>query len=153
MIKVENYPNAYKEVYVLLNNMDEKDVKAIPQSFIDMIKANMNKNYVFELDDSIDFEEQNLLKETKAILAYIFLNYWGTEEQNSKIKEKFRQDIIKEEQLKNKYNPVELFRDNKKNNISSNLVQNQEVHLVEYKKENIFKKLINKIKSIFKRKN
>ena len=152
MIKVENYPNAYKEVYVVLNNMDEKYVKAIPQSFIDMIKSNMNKDYGFELNDKIGFEEQELLKETKAILAYIFLNYWGTEEQNAKIKEKFRQDIIKEEQLKDKYNPDELFKNKKNNNISSNKIQNEEVNLVEYKKVNIFTKLINIIKSIFKRK-
>ena len=152
MIKVENYPNAYKEVYVVLNNMDEKYVKAIPQSFIDMIKSNMNKDYGFELNDKIGFEEQELLKETKAILAYIFLNYWGTEEQNAKIKEKFRQDIIKEEQLKDKYNPDELFKNKKNNNISLNKIQNEEVNLVEYKKVNIFTKLINIIKSIFKRK-
>ena len=153
MIKVENYPNAYKEVYVILNNMDEKALEVIPQAFINMVKSHMNNDYEFELDGNIDLEEQNLLKETKAILAYIFLNYWGTEEQNAKIKAKFRQDIIKEEQSKGKYDPEVLFRKNENNNISSNLAQNQEVHLVEYKKENIFKKLINIIKNIFKRKN
>lgn len=153
MIKVENYPNAYKEVYVILNNMDEKAVEVIPQEFINIVKSHMNNDYKFELDDNIDLEKQNLLKETKAILAYIFLNYWGTEEQNAKIKEKFRQDIIKHEQSKGKYNLNELFRKNKNNSTFSNSAQNQEVYLLEYKKENIYKKLINIIKSIFKRKN
>ena len=152
MIKAENYPNAYKEVYVILNNMDKKDVKIIPQSLLDMIKSRMNKNYKFELNDSINFEEQTLLKETKAILAYIFLNYWGTDEQNKRIKEKFRQDIIKEELQKNKYNAEELFKSNKNNNMSSKVIQKQEVHMVEYKKENLFKKIINILKNYFKRK-
>ena len=31
MIKVENYPNAYREVYVILNNINEENFKAIPQ--------------------------------------------------------------------------------------------------------------------------
>ncbi len=151
MIKVENYPNAYKEVYVILNNMNEEELKAIPQTFINMVQRNMNNDYEFELEENVDFEEQILLKETKVILAYIYLNYWGTEEQKNIIKKKFKQDIIKEEQSKPKYNPDELFKKNQVKNISSNTVQ-EEIHLIEYKKENIFVKLINIIKSLFKRK-
>ncbi len=79
MIKVENYPNAYKEVYVILNNMNEENLKAILQSFIDMVQRNMNNNYEFELEENVDFEEQTVLKEIKVILEYIYLNYWGTE--------------------------------------------------------------------------
>ena len=152
MIKVENYPNAYKEVYVILNNMNEEDLKAIPQSFIDMVQRNMNNNYEFKLEENVDFEEQAVLKETKVILAYIYLNYWGTEEQKNKIMQKLKQDIINEEQSKPKYNPDELFKRNKVRNISSNIVPKEEMHLIEYKKENIFVKLINIIKSLFKRK-
>ena len=152
MIKIENYPNAYKEVYVILRNMNENDVKAIPQSFLNMIKNRMNKNYEFKLQENVEFENQELLRETKAILAYIFLNYWGTEEQKTKIKMKFKNDIIKEEQSKATYNPNDLFKNNKISNISSNIAQPKEVHLVEYKKGNIFTKLINIIKNIFKRK-
>ena len=143
MIKVENYPNAYKEVYVILNNMNEENLKVIPRSFIDMIQRNMNNNYEFELEENIDFEEQTVLKETKVILAYIYLNYWGTEEQKNKIKQKLKQDIINEEKSKPKYNPDELFKKNYVKDISSNIVQKEEVHLIEYKKENIFTKLIN----------
>ena len=152
MIKVENYPNAYKEVYVILNNMNEENLKAIPQSFIDMVQRNMNNNYEFKLEENIDFEEQTVLKETKVILAYIYLNYWGTEEQKNKIKQKLKQDIINEEKSKPKYNPDELFKKNYVKDISSNIVQKEEVHLIEYKKENIFTKLINIIKGLFRRK-
>ena len=104
MIKIGNYPNAYKEVYVILNYINKEDLKKIPQSFIDMLKRKMNKDYEFKLDTSIDFEEQNLLKETKVILGYIFLNYWGTNEQKETIEKKFRNDIAKKEEQKIKYN-------------------------------------------------
>ena len=116
MIKVENFPNAYKEVYVILNNINEEDLKAIPQSFIDAVQKNMNNDYDFKLDENLDFDEQNILKETKVILAYIFLNYWATEEQKSRIMNKFRQDIINEERSKPKYNPDELFKKNQSQN-------------------------------------
>ena len=149
MIKVENYPNAYKEVYVILRNIKKEDLEKIPKSFIEMVKMNMNRDYKFELDSNKEFEEQNLLKETKVILAYIYMKYWGTSLQTDTIKKKFSQDIIKGEQSKPKYNPDELF--NRKNN--ENVVQQKEVQdiqLVEYKKDNIFVKFIKKIKNFLK---
>ena len=81
-----------------------------------------------------------------------FRNYWGTEEQKNKIMQKLKQDIINEEQSKTKYNPDELFKKNQVKNISSNILPKEENYLIEYKKENIFVKLIKVIKSLFKRK-
>lgn len=51
------------------------------------------------------FEEQNLLDETKAILANIFRDYWATTYQRDKIIEKKKIDRIKiEENKRKKYN-------------------------------------------------
>lgn len=70
MIKVENYPNAYKEVYVILENMNKNDVKKIPKSFLDIIKTEMNKKYEFKIDKNKGFKNQKILRETKVILSY-----------------------------------------------------------------------------------
>ena len=110
LIIIENYKNAYKETYMILNNMKSDDVKLIPQEFIKFLKNNMNNNYNFELDIENNFKNQNLLKETKIILAYIFLNYWSTKEQKERIEQKFRYDIIKEENKKPQYNSKEIFK-------------------------------------------
>ena len=157
MIKVENYPYAYKEVYVILNNMSEEEVSMIPQDFMELIKENMDDEYEFEIYDDIPFEEQTILHETKAILAYIFMNFWGTEEQKAKIKAKFEQDIIDEENAKGKYNPDELFK-NKKAPIQENYVEeikkeeiNKNTQLIEYKEKNFFTKIIDSIKKLFKK--
>lgn len=147
MIKVENYPNAYKEVYVILNNMEKEDVDKIPESFINVVKKNMNNEYEFELNRDVDFKEQDLLQETKAILAYIFLNYWGTEEQNKRIKQKFKQDIMIEEKQKEKLHSKEVF-ENKK--YESNEKQEKTTHMIEYKKENILERILHKLKNIFR---
>ena len=149
MIKIENYPNAYKEVYVILNYINKEDLKKIPQSFIDMIQRKMNKDYKFKLDTSIDFEEQNLLKETKVILGYIFLNYWGTKEQKETIEKKFRKDIAKKEEQKIKYNRDELFQNNNFIRLSRNVNQNENVKMMEYKK-NILKQFIYKLKNLLR---
>ena len=156
MIKVENYPNAYKEVYVILNNMSEEEVNKIPKDFMDMIKNNMDNDYEFEVYDDIPFEEQSVLHETKAILAYIFMNFWGTEEQKSKIKAKFKQDLIEEENAKGSYNPDELFKNREKiiENIEDeegSVEKTENVQLIEYKEKNIFTKIMESIKKLFKR--
>ena len=107
MVKAENFPNAYKEVYEILKYIDEKELKLIPQTFINMIKNNMNNSYKFKIDENIDFEEQKILKETKIVLAYIYLNYWGTNEEKLRITKTFQYDINKEESN----NLNELFKD------------------------------------------
>jgi len=111
MIKVQNFPNAYKEVYTILQYVDEKDYKSIPENFINMLKLNMNNNYKFEYNPNIEFENQELLRETKATFAYIFLHYWGTKEQVAAIKEQFRKDIFKEEEQKKlEFGDKEIFK-------------------------------------------
>lgn len=149
MIKEENYPNAYKEVYVILQNFDKSEFKLIPKSFINMLENNMNREYNFELDD--DFDKQELLQETKTILSYVYLNYLGTKEEKAKIKQKFKQDILKDEEEKRlKYNSNELF--NRKRDNSNDLLKREETQLEKYRKENFFIKIIKKIKNLFKRK-
>ncbi len=149
MIKEENYPNAYKEVYVILQNFDKSELELIPKSFIDMLKNNMNEEYNFELDDN--FDKQELLQETKTILSYVYLNYLGTEEEKVKIKQKFKQDILKNEEEKTlKYNPNELF--NGKTDNSNDLLKRKETQIKKYEKENFFIKIIKKIINLFKRK-
>lgn len=61
MIKVSNFPNAYKEVYIILKYVDSEDLKLIPKSFINMLEQNMNDDYEFEFDPNIEFENQKLL--------------------------------------------------------------------------------------------
>ena len=146
MIKVENFPNAYKEVYTILQYVDEIDYNNIPENFKKMLKMNMNNDYKFDYNPNIDFENQKILRETKAIFAYIFLHYWGTTEQVAAIREQFRKDIFKEEEKKKlEYGNREIFKkESPINQISDNNVQ-----MIEYKKENIFSKIINKIKKWF----
>lgn len=100
MIDVLNIPNAYKEVYTILKYVDKNDLNLISQDFIEIVKSNMNESYEFEYNINLSFEEQNILRETKAILAYIFLNYWANDKQVIAIKEQFKKDLLQEEKKK-----------------------------------------------------
>ena len=171
MIQVSNFPNAYKEAYTILKLVDEKDLELIPEDFMNMIKRNMNTEHEFYYDPNLKLDEQGVLKETKSILSYIYLHYWATEEQEKSIKEKFRQDLYEEEERKKEQynvdnifshredakeeNTVESIEEDKTENITDNIEEKieevpQNEQLIEKKEENIFKKIINKIKSWFK---
>ncbi len=150
MVRSSNYSLAYKEVYEILKNMDEDIVRKIPKEFFDMLKSKMDNNYEFVIEKNVDFEEQKLLKETKVILAYIFLNYWATEKQRDQIMKIFNQDIL-EEQMQQTYNPDELFKNRNVRNKSTNTTQQEDVQMIEYKKTNILARIFGKIKNLFKK--
>ena len=145
MVETRNFPRAYVEVDEILKKLPQEEFRKIESNFINMIRNKKDTNYTFELDYSKDIEEQKILKETKIILAYVFLNYLGTEEENNIIKQKFKEDIIQAEEEKKKKYLNEIFKDNRevKNNISQELIV--------YKKENAIKKFIKLILNLFKR--
>lgn len=75
-MKDENYKNALKEVYDILQNTDEELVAKIPQKFLDFVKENMNREYISNIDYNIEIDNQKLLPETEAILSLIYKSYW-----------------------------------------------------------------------------
>ena len=155
-IKVENFPKAYKEVYTILQNIGKSQFELVPNEFINMLERKMDKNYKFEVNNN-NFQEQEILLETKTILAYLYINYWGTTETKEIILRKFKQDVLKEEKNKMQYE-LNNKKENKQNpelkqetQINKKIQSKEETQIVEYKKENIFTKIINKLKSFFKK--
>lgn len=135
---------AYKEIYEILRIFPQELVAKIPQEKIDFFYNNMDINY--EYDISVDtFDGQTMLEETKAILTILFRDYWARPAQREKILgyENSTRDKL-EEETRIKYNPDNLF---KKKESQSNV--EEQIAMVEYK-ENIFKRIINKILKILK---
>ena len=143
MIKIENYPNAYKEVYEILKFIPIEDLKKIPKNFIQMIEKNMNKEYEFYLRGDF-IEEQELMSETRVILGYIFLNYWASHEQVETINKKLKQDIIQEENAKKEKYEVDVFKNKRK--VKQN--EKEQLEMVVYKKESFITKIFNKIREL-----
>ena len=146
MVIVANFPNAYKEVYEILKYVEPEDVKLIPQDFMDMIERNMNNNHEFKYNPNLSFDKQGVLRETKSVFSYIFLNYWANEEQKKRINATFRQDVFEDEERKKaQYATNSLFEKEEKRTIKQENKQ-----LIEYKNESFVVKIINKIKKWFK---
>ena len=147
------YANAYSEVLEILKYIPVEDYNMIPKNKIELFETNANNDYSFTYNPDQTLEEQEVSKITKGIIAILFRDYWATEIQREKIMNMQKYDRIKiEEEKKEKYN-IDIFqnRNNKKQgqNIEEN-ISASELEMVEYK-VSIFRKILNKIKSLFNR--
>ncbi len=150
-----NYSKAYKELIEILKYVPKESVNKIPKEMIEMFETKKDKDYNFQINLNKPFEEQELLEETKAILANIFRDYWATPYQKERIEAKEKYDRQKLEQEKrNKYNPNDIF--NTKTNLkeelkttSGNNNNNNNNLPVEAKKQKFYQRLIRFIKKWF----
>lgn len=143
------YAKAYTEVLEILRHFTEEEYSRIPKEKIEFYKNNRNKNYEFKINPQIDLFEQDISEEANAIMISLFRDYFATEKQKEKLKILLYQNQNIQEQEKNKkYNPKNLFKNKKQENVKENVTITQSA-MVKYKK-NIFKKIINKIIDYFK---
>ena len=150
---MNNRKNAYTEVYIILQDLNEEEYNKIPPEVIETLDANRNKEYEYELDDELELKDQPMLPETKAILFNLFRDYLATPEQRTKIIKMQNEARQKNELKKQQMYNTDVFANksiNKTTKLNENEVKtnNNEKQIVEYK-ENIFKRILNKIKSLF----
>lgn len=149
---MEKYADALAEVAVILDYLEDNDYNKIPKELIEIIEKYKNEDYIFEYDEDVELKDQELLTETRAILYNFFRDYWATPKQSEKIKQWQYEDRIKAEIKKQEeYEYKELFTNKKVSDLKFENITENNKQLIEYK-ENIFKKIINKIKEIFTRK-
>lgn len=150
MVNVE-YAIAYKEVFEILKYIPKADYDKIPNEKIALYKTMQDKNYNFKYDPSVTLDEQNVSKRAKAIIGLLFRDYWATDIQREKIlaKQKYERQKNENEKVQN-YQYEDLFKKNRIEIKQTEIKENTNiVSLIQYK-ENVFTKILNKIKSIFK---
>ena len=154
MIETE-YSEAAVEVLDILNHTNKEDVERIPQSFIKFLTNISNKNYKVEFNHEQPINGLNLKKQTRELLGFIYITWWCDKEEREKYKKLIHEENINKEEIKENYNVNDIFKnktENQRHIISEKEVEKQ-TNLVEYKQENIFKKIINKIIGFFNSKN
>lgn len=142
----------YSEVYSVLNMLGESYIKKIPNSLYKMIKDSKSMSYNPQYLANISLDKQQIKKESLSMIALLHLNYWcESDKEKEKLNKIFRDNEEKyQTELREKYNPDNIFQNrNQSKNTHEN--SNEEiVTMVEYK-ENIFSKIIKKIKNFFHR--
>lgn len=135
---MNNRKNAYTEVYTILQELNEEEYNKIPPEIIQAIRINKNEEYEYELDENLELKDHQMLPETKAILFNLFRDYLTTPEQKEKIIRMQNEERQKNELKKQQKYNVDVFANKAK--------EKEVVELIEYK-ENIFKRILNKIKN------
>ena len=102
MINKEMLPKAYTEVLEILKCVPKSDYEKIPKYIIENMEHEKDISYKYEVCYINDFLNQKMLKETEAILAVFYREYWATEEQKKKIQEIeiLERKIAEEEKIK-----------------------------------------------------
>lgn len=143
------YREAFAEVLEVLKNSNQKILEKIPEKFITLLNENKDKNYIVKIDFTNENWDDSIKQETQAILALIYRDYIVSQEERARLLTEENEEQIRiENELREKYNPDNLFKKHSEDkNVTDNDIQS-EVAIIEYK-ESIFKRLINKIKDIF----
>lgn len=142
---------AYTEVDKILDLMDEQFQRKIPKKLRSLIKKNKLSDYNVTINPNIPLKEQNISRKALSILAVLNYNYWCEgEDKKEKLIEKYRNnEKVRQEKLREQYNPDNIFK-NKTESINDNAkIENKQL-IVYNKKDNLFTKLINKIKKTLK---
>ena len=147
-----NLLKAYAEVDKILSFMEIKYVEKVPKKMREMFKNEKLQGYEPNIDKNIPLEEQQLERKTLAILAMLNLNYWceNQEEKQELLRAYSDNDKKREEELREKYNPDNIFK-NKNKEQDAEQETDKITSVVEYKEKNLIKKLLDKIKRLFRR--
>lgn len=145
------YARAYTELIALLKYLPKEEFNKIPKEKIDFYEKNKDTDYKFVYDPSKSFEEQNVSQKTSGIIVMLFRDYFANDIQKEKLKNILKQnEVKKQEESYKKYNPDNLFKKKIDINNEEQLEKNNnEKMLMVIEKENIFKRIINKLKSLF----
>ena len=136
---------AYVEVLEVLKHMDFEYVEKIPVKLRKFFYDNASKEYKFELDKTIPFEEQKLGESAINILAMINYNYWCEDEEHKKyLLNKYNENEIRyQKMLMEKYSTDNLFK--RETNNTSNIPQ-------KYEKNKWYSGILKIIKRVFNKK-
>ncbi len=149
-----NLSKAYTEVLLILSYMEQKYIDMIPKKLLELFNEEKDPNYQPDINPNTSLAEQNLQRKTLALLAMLNLNYWCKDENEKQemLKMYSENDKKIEAEMRERYNPDNLFK--KRENVEQNdEVKEEYTDIIEYKEQNIFKKILNRIIKFFKRNN
>lgn len=136
----------YAELSEILKMMEPEEVNKIPKKLLEVIEKEKSNTYIPNYSSKIELNSQNIKKETLAMLALLYINYWCEDENEKK---EYLKLIEKNEQkyqveLNKKTDITKFFESEKKERM-----QEQSLTVVENK--NLITRIIEKIKKLWKK--
>lgn len=141
---------ALSEVDVIIAMMPSEEAIKIPNAFKNFVKTRKSQNYIPNIKNDIPLYQQELKKDTKTICSLIYRSYLCSKEEKAKLTEQDREILIqKEQELREKYNPDNIFK-NKQLQKEETVVETH-TELIEYKEPKWYQKIFAKILKLFKK--
>ena len=150
---INTYNKAYTEVLEILKYLPAEEYSKIPQEKINFYKNNAEKTYNYTINPNIDLSKQYISKEANAILITLFRDYFATEKQKNTLNKLLSQNQEKLENIKKeKYNSNKIFRNNIRNTIIADSIENEkDLALVEINNIKWYKKIYKIIKKLLRK--
>lgn len=131
--------NVAKETIDVLSYFEASVLTKIPGNFMQSLKEMVSLSTIsVNVDRTKDLEEQKISEDCKDMIALIYYSYIANDEEKEEISQKWREN-------EQQYNTDNLFK-NKNNKSETECMQ-----LVENREESIWRKILNKIKRLFKK--
>lgn len=149
----KEFAEASAEINEILKYMPKEEIEKIPSKLREFFKEVSSKDYVTNINPDLPLDEQQIKEKTKDIIALIYRNYWCSEEERKELDQKLIENDRKfEEELREKYNPDNIF----KNNVTTTKKEEPEVKeekieqsLVPQETEKWYQRFLNMIKRWF----
>ena len=139
---IDNFNIMFNEVYSVLNLLGREYIYKLPNNVYEFIKNERVPNYEFNINMERDVISQ-ISKDALAFISYLNLKYWATLEEQRELIKIYKENDIKKEKSKLKFNPRTILNNNTKEIESKALIKEE---------QNWYKKLKNIILNFFKNK-
>ena len=142
MVKQQEISDVAKETICILNYFNPDFTSKIPKNVkIELKQLAKESNIIINIDKNKSLKEQNVLPETRDLIAWMYYSYIATEEEQEEMVQIWNTNEKEyQEKIKKMYNPDDLF----KKKIIKEDMQNA---MVEYK-QTILQKIFYKLKKI-----
>lgn len=152
----KEFAEASAEINEIFKYLPKEEVEKIPSKLRDFFKEVASKDYVTNINPDLPLDKQKIKEKTKDIIALIYRNYWCSEEERKELDQKLIENDRKfEEELREKYNPDNIF----KNNITTTKKEEPEIKeekieqsLVVQETEKWYQRFLDMVKRWFKKK-
>ena len=146
----EIYKEAFVEVSEIFKLMPKTMLDKIPNRFRQIIEKEKSTTYTSNIKEPL--EQCTIKEETIIILSLIYRDFLCDKEEKEKLQYRDAQKIKEaENELREKYNPDNIFKNKVKTNIDNTTEIQENLSLVKYEEDKWYKKIFSIIKRIFKR--
>ena len=154
--KEARYSLAYKELYLIILNLNKEMREKIPKNVVENIERKMDKTYDFNIEEGKDIFSIEYMLETKALFLELYTRYIAEDEEDfwkvykEKRNELFKKEIDKE-YLVRKYDNNNSIKTEDGIDEVNNIIEakeNKNLLLAEIREKNIIEKIVSGIRHI-----